>query len=149
MSEPEQPPADNIRQQIGCLASDVREMASLRWELAQLELKAAAGSIKSLAVAAVVALITALCALPILTVALALWLDGCLGISLLGWLLIFGLILLIGGIASGTLAWRRFRRRFVGLEQTLEELREDAVWLKEWAGRNDREPKTPDEPDES
>jgi len=46
MREPEQPPAGNIRQQIGSLASDVRKMASLRWELAQLELKAAAGSIK-------------------------------------------------------------------------------------------------------
>ena len=36
-------------------------------------------------------------------------------------------------LAAGYCAWRRFRRRFIGLRETLEELREDLVWLQEKA----------------
>jgi hypothetical protein len=54
------------------------------------------------------------------------------GLSFVQWLLIFGLGLLLGGAAGGYLAWRGFRRRFVGIERTPEELREDGVWLHQW-----------------
>ena len=57
-------------------------------------------------------------------------LDGRLGIAGAGWLAIFGFGLLATGSATGWFAWRRFRRRFIGLQQTREELREDLAWLK-------------------
>lgn len=132
MSESKERPAGKIRHEIGSLAADMQEMASLRWELARLELQSAIGSIKRLAAAAIAAGLMVLCALPILVVGLTEGLDGWLGVSRLGWLLIFGFTLLLGGIAGGTLAWRHFRRRFTGFEQSLEELREDLVWFEEY-----------------
>ena len=131
MSEPRERPGGKVRREIGSLAADLREMASLRWELARLELDAAVASTKRLAVAAITAGLMVLCALPILAVGLAEGLDGRLGVSRLQWLLIIGFTLLLGGLAGGTLAWRHFRRRFTGFEQSLEELREDLVWLEE------------------
>ncbi|MEE8452880.1 MAG: phage holin family protein [Thermoguttaceae bacterium] len=139
MSEPKERPAGKVRREIGSLAGDMREMASLRWELARLELDAAVASIKRLAIAAIAVGLMVLCALPILAVGLAEGLDGRLGVSRLGWLLIFGFTLLSCGIAGGTLAWRYFRRRFTGFEQSLEELREDLVWLEEQFEKSDSE----------
>ena len=81
-------------------------------------------------------------ALPIFVVAAAEWLDGRMGVTYLGWLAIFGAGLSIGGVVIGYLVWRSFRRRFHGIEQTLEEFREDGVWLKEWTSPNTK-PKTP------
>jgi hypothetical protein len=40
---------------------------------------------------------------------------------------------------GGSLAWRRFRRNFIGLRETLEELREDVLWLKEKSGEQETE----------
>ena len=107
----------------------------LRWQLALLELRADRRSAVRLAIGVSASGVMALSALPLLLVWLAAQLDQWLGVSRDGWLLILGLALLLSGLASGYLAWRRFRRRFLGLEQTLEELREDAAWLREWSGR--------------
>jgi protein-S-isoprenylcysteine O-methyltransferase Ste14 len=60
------------------------------------------------------------------------------------WLTIFGLGLLGLGILLGFLAWWTFRRRFTALEETLEEIREDLVWLSEWTGRASSEAETDD-----
>ena len=72
-----------------------------------------------------------LTSLPLVFVCLADVLDGCLHIPRYGWLLIFIAALLLAAVAGSLLAWRRFRRRFVGLQETLEELREDLLWLRE------------------
>ncbi len=61
-----------------------------------------------------------------------------------GWLLIFGAGLLLSAVASALLAWRRFCRRLVGLQETLEELREDLIWLRE--GRNEKAANTDETP---
>jgi hypothetical protein len=37
------------------------------------------------------------------------------------------------------LAWRSFRRRFTGLRETFEELREDTVWIGEWMKKDEGE----------
>ena len=130
------------------LGGELREMAVARWELARLELQADLRSAKRLAIAWLAAAVMAL------TVAAAAGrlpgrcLDGCGQISRGGWLLIFAGGLLVLAVAGGLLAWRRFRRRFVGLQETLEELREDLVWLREKGegrermtkGTNDRNP---------
>ena len=113
------------------MGEDLRESIRLRWQLAQIELQSDARSAKRLAVATGVVAAMVLTALPVLVVCLAELLDGRLGIADIGWLAIFGFGLLTAGCAAGWFAWRRFRRRFVGLQQTLEELREDLVWLKE------------------
>ena len=123
-----------VKNEFGSMGADLKEMAALRWRLAQLELQAAVGLVKGLAIRLVVVGIAGIVSLPVLVVAAATALDQCLGVSYLGWLLIFGTGLLAGSIAGGYLAWRWFRRRFSGVEQSLEELHEDLLWLKQWSG---------------
>jgi hypothetical protein len=85
----------------------------------------------------------ALTALPLLAVCLAQLLDGWWAVSGTGWLAIFASALLLGGILGASLAYRHFRRNLIGLEETLEELREDLLWLQEWTGRGDeKEPES-------
>lgn len=138
MIERERPPLADLRDEIGSLRADLTQMVTLRGQLARLEVEAALGQIKRLAIAGVIFGVMLLSALPILAVAAARKLGDpkleVWGLSFVEWLLIFGLGLLLGGAAGGWLAWRRFRRRFVGIEQTLEELREDAVWLRQRVG---------------
>ena len=129
MTERKRPMLADLKDEIGSLGTDCVELARLRWELAGLELQAAVGAVKRLAIVLLIAGIMALSSLPILAVALAQLLHKWLGIPFVGWLLIFGFGLLIGGVAGGYLAWRRFRRHFAGLEQTIEEFREDLQWL--------------------
>jgi hypothetical protein len=83
--------------------------------------------------------ITMLTAFPVLAVCLAALCDGLLQIPVSGWLAIFGFVLLFGGAGGGWVAYRRFRRGFAGFEQTLEELREDLVWLREWTQARKKE----------
>ncbi len=132
MTEPERPPWEDLRVELERLGGDLREMLRLRWQLARLEIEAAAGAGKRLAVVLAVAGAMALTALPLLAAALAEILDGRLGISHVAWLTILAAALLVAGAVTGWLAWRHFRRRLVGLDESLEELREDAVWLREW-----------------
>jgi protein-S-isoprenylcysteine O-methyltransferase Ste14 len=131
MSSPHRPLLSDLKNEIRGLAADAGEMLSLRCELARLEIQADFRRLKRLAVVWGAAAVMALTALPLLVACVAEMLDGRLGIARMGWLMIFGITLL--GIAAlcGYVAWRRFRRRFVGLQQTLEELREDLVWVKE------------------
>jgi MFS family permease len=97
-----------------------------------LEFRIAARCVRRLAVALAVAGVMALTALPLLAAWLAEALDGRLGICRGGWLGIFGLALAAGGLAVALLAWWSFRRHFGAMAETLEECREDLVWLREW-----------------
>ena len=137
MAEPERtrPLLAELGDELRALGSELRESLVLRWQLALLELRADRRSAVWLTIALSASGVMALSALPLLLVWLAAQLDQWLGVSRDGWLLILGFALLAAGLASGYLAWRRFRRHFLGLEQTLEELREDAAWLREWSGR--------------
>ena len=138
MSEqPRRPLLEQITKQLGGLSDDVRESIMLRYRLAALEIEADLCSARRLAVWLVAAGVMGLTALPLLLVAVAQWFGTCTSLSSTAWLLIFGLILLIVAPTVAYLAYRRFRRHFVGLEQTLEELREDAVWLGEWLDRKE------------
>ncbi len=138
MAEPPEPPWGDLRQQVGRLGADLREMLGLRWQLALLELRTDLESAKRLAVVLAAAIVVALTALPLLAAAAADALDQCLGIPRAGWLVMFGLLLLGIACAAAWLAWRRFRSRLVGLEETLEELRDDLVWLRQWTGTEDQ-----------
>ena len=124
----------DLKDAAGSLGGDLREMAALRWRLAWLELKADALAVRRLAIVLVASAVMGLCGLSVLLVFAAEMLDGLCGVSRGGWLASFALVLLLGGAAASYFAWRRFRRSFTGLEQSLAELREDVVWLREWMG---------------
>ena len=135
----ERPLLDDVRAELGALGGELREMAAARWELARLELQADLRATKQLAIAWLAAAVMALTALPLAAVWLAEALDGCGHIARREWLLIFAGGLLVLALTGGQLAWRRFRRRFLGLQETLEELHEDLVWLGEKTQPKDRE----------
>jgi hypothetical protein len=126
-----QPLLADARAELGALGGELREMAVARWELARLELQADLCSAKRLAIVWLAAALMMVTSLPLVAVCLADVLDGCGHIARWGWLLIFAGGLCMTALAGGFLAWRRFRRRFVGLQETLEELREDLLWLRE------------------
>jgi uncharacterized membrane protein YqjE len=127
-------PFVELGRQLGRLAADVREMLALRGKLAILELREAAVSLRRLAVALAIAAVLTTVGLSVLAVAWAGSLDHHLGMSREAWLTVFGLGLLVLGMLLGGLAWWTFRRRFIALEETLEEIREDLIWLSEWTG---------------
>ena len=132
MSDPtDKPLLDDLRTELGELGGELREMAVARWELARLELQADLRSVVRLAIVWLAALLMVLTALPLFVVSLAQAIDGKADIPSSGWLLIFAGALLLLALGGSYFAWRRFRRRFIGLEETLEELREDMLWLKE------------------
>jgi uncharacterized membrane protein YqjE len=135
MRNREPPLFSAIRDDLKLLAADLREMAAARWELVRLELLGQRNRIIALAVVCLVAVVMALTALPLLVWCLAASLDGWHGISLTAWLLTFALGLLLTAALSSYLAIRRFRCQSTGLQETLDELREDVLWLRELAGR--------------
>ncbi len=131
MSSTDHPLLADLRNELRGLSTDMREMLQLRWELVRLELQADLTHVKRLAIFWGAAAVMVLTALPLLAIYLAEKLDGWQGIARTGWLLIFGLALLGLSALVAYCAWRRFRRRFIGLQETLEELREDLEWAKE------------------
>jgi hypothetical protein len=122
------------------LRDELRGAAEARWRLARLEIGVALVDVRRLAVAFAVAALLVLVSLPVLVVAVADLLAGTLGIDRTGWLLIeFGALVVIAA-ATGWLAWRRFRNQFVGLEETLEVLREDLAWAEQMTGKEQPNP---------
>ena len=117
------------------LRDELRAIVTARWQLARLELTVAAADTKRLAVALGLAALLALTSLPVLVVAAAEALAGRCGIDRTGWLLIAFAALALAAVLTAWLGWRRFRRHFVGLEETLEVLREDQAWIDSLAGR--------------
>ncbi len=132
--ESDRPLLTDLRQHVRGLGSDLKEMLALRWQLAHLEFESSVKSVRRLATVAAVAVVFGLTGVALLAACAAGLLDGRLGISREGWLATLGTGLLLSGGLLALAAWRRFRREFSGLRQTLEELREDALWLKEWIG---------------
>ncbi len=118
------------------LTDELRALAAARWRLLQMELVSARDQVRKLAIVLFAAFCAVLVSLPVLIVAAGDALDGKLGLPRWAWLLASGLLLLTSACLSAWLSWRRFRREFVGLAESLEELQEDLVWLREW-----REPK--------
>jgi uncharacterized membrane protein YqjE len=139
MDENERPLLADLHDDLKSLAAEVREMAASRWELARLELVAQGKMLTRLVCIGFAAALMTLVALPLLAWCLADALDGWLGVARSGWLLGMAVGLLGFALLSGIFAVRRFRRRATGLQETLEELREDIVWLREWFGGGPRD----------
>lgn len=123
-----------MRRELASLTGEVRRMARMRWELAELELRSDVKRLKQLVAAWGIAVVLGLAVFPVLAVWLATVLETRFLLPPVATLPALAALLLAGagGIAWG--AWRWFRSRLSGLEETLEELREDAVWLEEWSG---------------
>jgi uncharacterized membrane protein YqjE len=134
MADKEQPLFDELRHDLTSLAAELREMAAARWELARLELLSQRNRLSGLIVVCVAAAVMALTALPLLAWCLADSLDGWCNVPRAGWLVGFSVGLLLAAALSSYCAVRRFRRHVTGLQETLEELREDTLWLREWIG---------------
>ncbi len=136
MPGPEPPLFSEAREAIARLGADLQEMAALRWQLARLELEAAAGALKRVAVVWAASAVAAIIGLALSAVCLSELLGTITAMEPVYWLLILSVVLLSGAALAGWLAWRRFQRQFVGFEETVEELREDLVWLRDWADRS-------------
>lgn len=114
---------------------DLREMLAARWALGRLEIDVAVGQLKRLAIVLALAGVLALTALPVLVVALAN--SFCPYSTTILWFAGGGLLAI--GVVAGVLAWRRFRREFSPLEDSLAELHEDLEWLREWTREEEAE----------
>lgn len=137
MADADRPLLGELQEELSGMATELGELAKLRLRLAEIELRESAQTTKRFAVWAVVAAILVLTSLPVLVVALSAWLSEVTVLSGMAWNLILGLLLAIGGVAAFWSSWRRFRRDFRGLEESIEELREDLVWVKEWTGKSE------------
>ena len=137
MSDADRPLLDELRGEVTAVAAEAEQLVKLRWRLAEIELRESARTAQRFAVWASVAAVVLLTALPILIIATADWLNTSVPLGPLSWTWLFGLAMALAGPLLGWLAWRRFRRDFRGLEQSIEELREDIVWLREWSGKSD------------
>jgi hypothetical protein len=137
MAEPDHSPIHQVKEDLARLGDGLQKMAGLRWDLVRLEWDAATAQLRRLAIVLTAAGGAVVISLALLAVVAAeLW-EGYLGISRAGWLAIFAAGLMIAAIAVTLVARRYFRRQFVGMQETLEEFREDAVWIKEWLGKSD------------
>jgi uncharacterized membrane protein YqjE len=112
--------------------ADVVEMASLRWQLAELEVQSDIAAARRLGLLSGAGLVSAITSVPVLTVVLAGQLDTLLANSFPWVTLSAGCLLLAGGLLAAWLGWRRFRGEFLGLRESLDECREDLIWLREW-----------------
>jgi uncharacterized membrane protein YqjE len=138
MAQDEQPLLAAVKAELARLATELRRLVDVRLQLARLELRAAVKSTRRLALALLSVVLIVLVTLPVLVLALSDWLQARydVGPGILPGSIGGGLLLV--ALAIGALSWRRFRREFVGFEETLEELHEDLVWLKEWTGGTNR-----------
>ncbi len=112
--------------------SDLSEMLTLRRQLAEAEIRHDLAVTKRLAIVGGMGAMTAIIGLPILLVALSLQLEAHFQLEHHWWTVGLGALLLIAGLLTLLAAYRRFRRDFVGLEESITELKEDLVWLREW-----------------
>lgn len=132
---PERPLLADLRTEAAQFGAELRQMFQLRWQLAQIELESDARAVRRLAICLGTAGVMSLTALPLLVASGAELLARYTTLSTTAWLGILGGALLVLALLLGTLAWCRFRRELVALEETREELREDLVWLREWTQR--------------
>lgn len=138
MPDADPPLLGELREELSGMAGELSQLAALRWQLAEIELRESAQTAKRFSIGAIVAVVLLLTALPVVVVALSAWLDRVAELPHVSWAWILGLLLAITGLAIAWFSWRRFRREFRGLEQSIEELREDLVWVKEWSGRSNQ-----------
>ncbi len=129
----------NLRDEFRGLSSELKESLDLRRRLAMLELESDLKQGVFLAILVATALVVVLVGFSVLAVAGGLWLDAVYPIDPVSWLGVLGVAMITLAAVVVWGGWKRFLRKFTGLEQTLEELREDMSWLEEWIGSEEKE----------
>jgi len=136
MADADRPLLGELQEELSGMADEVAQLATLRLRLAEIELRELVQTTRRFAISAGVAAILLLTSMPVFVVALSGWLGEVTFLSSTAWNGILGLLLAIAGLTVFWLSWRRFRRDFHGMEQSIEELREDLAWVREWTGRS-------------
>ncbi|MBX9790975.1 MAG: phage holin family protein [Pirellulales bacterium] len=123
---------DDARDAGAQLRADVTAALDVRWRLVRLELGTALLALRRLSISMAIAAWLAASVLPVAAVLCAEALARVAELERIAALAIVGgaMLLLAGLIAA--VVWWLFRRRWRGVEQTLEFLREDAEWLNHW-----------------
>lgn len=126
-------PPDTASRDDGRWWSQLRELFVSRYELAELEIRGDIDNSRRLGVVGGSGLVMALAGLPVLVMVLGEALGAATVIDAVWWQLGIGIALLLIGLIILWFSYRKFRRDFAGLRETLEELRDDAAWMKEMA----------------
>ncbi len=114
------------------LWKDLGRLLALKHDLATQEIQHDVDSVRRLLILGGVGIVSALAGLPLMLTALALLMDGVLGFSAAHWAIVFSIPLLLCGAGLAKISWDRFRREFLGLRESIHELREDLNWLRDW-----------------
>ncbi|MHB8861793.1 MAG: phage holin family protein [Pirellulaceae bacterium] len=123
------PQAGTARQMAGELAQAIQ----LRRELVDLELRHDRVVLTRFLLVGGIAAAMVLCGVPLLLTAAAQELAQGTQLDLSAWLTLLGTGLVVPGTVALMLGIRRLRGEFCGLQNTLAELREDVIWMQEWA----------------
>lgn len=125
--------------QVEGFSNEVQAMLRARAELLGLELQAARSTATRVIVYVLVGLLGLLFSVPVLVVALSQQVARWFDLDALMILWVANGILLVVSVGLILLAWRRYRRNFHGLEDSIAELREDMLWMQEWVGKKSAE----------
>jgi uncharacterized membrane protein YqjE len=114
--------------------SELREMFGLRSQLAQAEIRSDPAATRRLAIVGGFGLIAVLIGLPLLVSVVTARIDEALQLGF-PWVSVTVAVALLGiGLLVGWAAWRRFRFEFLGLRDSLQEIQEDLIWLRDRFG---------------
>lgn len=115
------------------IAGELAEAIQLRRELAELEVRHDRALLKRFSLVGGLAAAMVLCGVPLLLTAAAWELAQVTELGFAGWLVGFGAAFVVPGTVGLAVGIRRLRGEFCGLQNTLAELREDSLWVREWA----------------
>ena len=121
-------------------AGELAHMIQLRRELAELEFRHDRALVKRFLMVGGTAAVLVVCGLSLLLTAAAWRLGQVTEFSPGAWLFFFGAVLVLPGTVAIVLSIRRLRAEFCGLRNTLAELHEDLVWIREWANQETDHP---------
>lgn len=114
--------------------AELTEMFALRRRLAEAELRSDLATSKKLAWTAGSGIVAALTGLSVLVMAVASFADRYWDLAFPWVSTTAGAALIVGGLFFAWASWWNFRRELLGFEQSIAELKEDLVWLREWSG---------------
>ena len=134
----------------GRLFSDFVDLLVLRRQLAELEVRNDLRQIKRLGIFGGLGLTQCLVGMAVLAVLAGSLIDQWIATTTIPgprpWgSLGLGVVLILSGLETLRRSWNRFLREFSGLKESIAELREDAVWLREWSVSDSLKPDSADE----
>ena len=134
----------------GRLFSDFVDLLVLRRQLAELEVRNDLRQIKRLGIFGGLGLTQCLVGMAVLAVLAGSLIDQWIATTTIPgprpWgSLCLGVVLILSGLETLRRSWNRFQREFSGLKESIAELREDAVWLREWSVSESLKPDATDE----